>query len=59
MDFSLSFLKVDYFKLSVQFMHMKSSDPEVSMAASLIFEPRYEKTGFLHMRKQRRKSASR
>ena len=24
-----------------------------------IFEPRYEKTGFLHMRKQRRRSASR
>ena len=25
----------------------------------LVFEPRYEKTGFLHMRKQRRRSASR
>ena len=25
----------------------------------LIYEPRYEKTGFLHMRKQRRRSASR
>ena len=24
-----------------------------------LFEPRYEKTGFLHMRKQRRRSASR
>ena len=24
-----------------------------------IFEPRYEKTGFLHMQKQRRRSASR
>ena len=24
-----------------------------------VFEPRYEKTGFLHMRKQRRRSASR
>ena len=24
-----------------------------------IYEPRYEKTGFLHMRKQRRRSASR
>ena len=24
-----------------------------------IIEPRYEKTGFLHMRKQRRRSASR
>ena len=26
---------------------------------SIIFEPRREKTGFLHMRKQRRRSASR
>ena len=25
----------------------------------LLYEPRYEKTGFLHMRKQRRRSASR
>ena len=25
----------------------------------ILFEPRYEKTGFLHMRKQRRRSASR
>ena len=25
----------------------------------IIFEPRHEKTGFLHMRKQRRRSASR
>ena len=24
-----------------------------------LFDPRYEKTGFLHMRKQRRRSASR
>ena len=30
-----------------------SSDPPDT------FEPRYEKTGFLHMRKQRRRSASR
>ena len=26
---------------------------------AVTFEPRYEKTGFLHMRKQRRRSASR
>ena len=25
----------------------------------IIYEPRHEKTGFLHMRKQRRRSASR
>ena len=28
-------------------------------AFMLLYEPRYEKTGFLHMRKQRRRSASR
>ena len=26
---------------------------------TVLYEPRYEKTGFLHMRKQRRRSASR
>ena len=29
------------------------------LCGSLIYEPRPEKTGFLHMRKQRRRSASR
>ena len=28
-------------------------------AKTSLFEPRHEKTGFLHMRKQRRRSASR
>ena len=29
------------------------------MHPALLYEPRHEKTGFLHMRKQRRRSASR
>ena len=29
------------------------------MSWAMAFEPRHEKTGFLHMRKQRRRSASR
>ena len=33
--------------------------PNYSVNFSVIYEPHREKTGFLHMRKQRRRSASR
>ena len=35
------------------------SELEQIWCVFMIIEPRYEKTGFLHMRKQRRRSASR
>ena len=41
-------------KLSLMLLNLASS-----VANSLLYEPRYEETGFLHMRKQRRRSASR
>ena len=37
----------------------KLSTDEFNPISSVINEPRCEKTGFLHMRKQRRRSASR
>ena len=42
----------DYFSFIKECSHYLSNDP-------IIYEPRCEKTGFLHMRKQRRRSASR
>ena len=37
---------------------LKNTEFESASRRSTIIEPRYEKTGFLHMRKQRRRSAS-
>ena len=48
-------------KFSDRQVRANSADPDQSDQGlnCLLFEPRCEKTGFLHMRKQRRRSASR
>ena len=40
-------------------MDMILTDGWMDTGAWVYYEPRHEKTGFLHMRKQRRRSASR
>ena len=41
------------------FVHMTDYDRSSSSLSAMQYEPRCEKTGFLHMRKQRRRSAAR
>ena len=43
----------------IAFLDLKTLNETRSDNSLAIFEPRREKTGFLHMRKQRRRSASR
>ena len=43
-------------QMSVDVKALRS--PEYLLVTYVINEPRYEKTGFLHMRKQRRRSAA-
>ena len=38
---------------------IENSFNKYGKSSQTLYEPRYEKTGFLHMRKQRRRSASR
>ena len=50
-------IKKNVYPCKPQFYHIRVGCKAVYITQ--IFEPRHEKTGFLHMRKQRRRSASR
>ena len=54
-----SFFYDIFFFVTIVVMCDPEHDVETIHGVHGVYEPRYEKTGFLHMRKQRRRSASR
>ena len=55
---SLQGVRMRLFSL-YKIQHLNNFDMHHDSTNNLTYEPRNEKTGFLHMRKQRRRSASR
>ena len=49
---------IGFYEEMVKIIFQSSSNTHL-ISSSVTYEPRPEKTGFLHMRKQRRRSASR